>query len=139
MQIRPEAVLIIVAATASLWMIVDTGLALARAGAQPELEGVVHPVTGSAQRLGHQAAAPGSGRGASLTAIAPSSESQSLPGTKKPCMAAYPAMRVGPPCNFTACPSPEGPFLYFVTGALVTCELDSEQYLSGRRLRGEHY
>jgi hypothetical protein len=121
MQIRPEAILIIVAATASLWMIVDTGLALARAGAQPP-EGVVHPVTGSAQRLGHQAAAPGSGsasRGASLTASAPNSKSQSLPSSesKKPCMAAYPAMRVGPPCNFTACPSPEGPFLYFVTGA----------------------
>ena len=114
MQIRPEAILIIVAATASLWMIVDTGLALARAGAQPE--GVVHPV----QPLGHQAAMPGSGsasRGASLTGSAPNSESQSLVGSKKPCMAAYPAMRVGPPCNFTACPSPEGPFLYFVTGA----------------------
>ncbi len=144
MHVRPEACVLTAAALSTLWMVVDTGMTVWGATAGPGPGGPPSLDSSSESSHGRLHSANGAtvgaqgSKAAGTVGAASTSESKQLLQTRtasgrgaeeeeaspRPgrsgCLSKYPRVSAGPPCNFTACPSPEGPFLYIVTGETVT-------------------
>ncbi len=147
MHVRPEACVLAVAALSTLWMVVDTGMTVWGStagpgpGGPPSLDsssesshgpGRLHSANGATVTVAQGSKAAGTVGAASTSESkqllqtrtasgrgAEEEEASPRPG-RSGCLSKYPRVSAGPPCNFTSCPSPEGPFLYIVTGETVT-------------------